>query len=405
MSTFNGPQSRLSGTNLQRAGDLNQRVVLHTIRVHGPITKTDIAHITGLTHPSVTNITNRLQDDGLLAIAGLRRGSRGQPATRLIINPEGAFSVGINIDRDHITMVVVDFSGDVRARLSQEIDFPSPDYVQSYYRKNILRLLLNAGIEARKITGIGVALPDDLGKIDLPGKPAEYAHWNSVVVRDLFASPLDLPVCIENDAAAAAIGEMQFGLGQRYASFFYVLITYALGGGLVIESFYDRGAHGRSGEIGFIMVDDGAGGQVPLQNIVSLAGLSARLSGHGFTRAMLISAEAWTPQMETIIEDWINAAALALVQPLIAVNCLINPEAVLIGGRLPNIIVDRLAQKINLLLRQHGGHVPVIAQMQRAALAADAPAVGAAILLYADMLMPSHMRIDKPVVHAPLKTA
>jgi len=53
----------LSGTNLERAGDHNQRVTLHAIRVNGPITRTDLADITGLTPPAIANITKRLMQD------------------------------------------------------------------------------------------------------------------------------------------------------------------------------------------------------------------------------------------------------------------------------------------------------------------------------------------------------
>ena len=64
------------------------------------------------------------------------------------------------------------------------------------------------------------------------------------------SAALPVPIFVENDAAAAALGEMQFGLGQQYQSFFYILITAALGGGLVIDGHYFRGAAGRSGELG-----------------------------------------------------------------------------------------------------------------------------------------------------------
>jgi predicted NBD/HSP70 family sugar kinase len=56
-------------------------------------------------------------------------------------------------------------------------------------------------------------------------------------VNQLLSSALPVPIFVENDAAAAAMGEMQFGLGQQYQSFFYVLITAALGGGLVMRDF------------------------------------------------------------------------------------------------------------------------------------------------------------------------
>src|SRR5689334_13522832 len=120
-------QSRLSGTNLERAGDHNQRVTLHAIRVNGPITRTDLADITGLTPPAIASITKRLMQDNLIREAGRVHGARGQPPIKLVINPESWFSIGINIDRDHITLVVLDFEGVVRGRASREIGFALPE--------------------------------------------------------------------------------------------------------------------------------------------------------------------------------------------------------------------------------------------------------------------------------------
>src|SRR5215471_15905191 len=116
----------LSGTNLERAGDHNQRVTLHAIRVNGPITRTDLAEITGLTPPAIANITKRLMQDNLIKEAGRVRGARGQPPIKLVINPDSWFSIGVNIDRDHMTLLVLDFQGIVRARVSREIALPCP---------------------------------------------------------------------------------------------------------------------------------------------------------------------------------------------------------------------------------------------------------------------------------------
>src|SRR3954468_8675015 len=84
----------LAGTNLERAGDYNQRVTLQAIRVNGPITRVDLAQITGLTTPAIANITNRLLDENLILEVGKLHGRRGQPAMRLAINPDGSFSIG-----------------------------------------------------------------------------------------------------------------------------------------------------------------------------------------------------------------------------------------------------------------------------------------------------------------------
>ncbi|WP_341207481.1 ROK family transcriptional regulator [uncultured Sphingomonas sp.] len=380
---------RLTGANIEHAGLHNQRVVLHAIRVAGSVTRAEVAAVTGLTTATVTNITNRLLEEGLLGRAGQRRGGRGQPATRLCVNPDGAFAIGVNIDRDHLTMVVVDFEGRSRARISREVAYSSPEDVQSFYREHVNKLLEQGGIAPEALSGIGVARPDDLGAIDLPGRPRDHDRWSKHDVASLFAGPLDLPVTVENDAAAAAIGEMQFGLGQQYASFFYLLITVGLGGGVVVNSLYDRGANGRSGEVGFLMVEGDDGRRVPLQEVLSIAGLARALEAKGLGGKAIHALDLDDPAVAAVTDEWVARAAAALVQPLVAVSCLLNPGAVLVGGRLPVALVERLGQATSALMQRDGGYAPVLAPIRTAALAEDSPAIGAALLAFGHLMLPA----------------
>lgn len=386
---------KLAGSNIEHAGLHNQRVVLHAIRVAGAATRAEIARETGLTPATVSNITNRLLETGFLQPAGQRRGERGQPATRLVVSPTAAFSIGVNIDRDHLTMIAVDFGGTVRARISCEMAFPMPDDVATFYRDNVRRLLRDADIAPDLVSGIGVALPDDLGAVDLPGRPVNYDIWTTLDVAGLFEGPIDVPVIVDNDAAAAAIGEMQFGMGQQHSSFFYLLVTFGLGGGVVVNSLYDHGANGRSGEIGFLTVDDGNAGRTQLQNIVSLAGLSRAFADAGLGSINVRQADMRDPRVEAVAQAWVERAAKALVEPLIAVSCLLDPAVVLIGGRLPIALVGRLAEQANAMLLLHGHHAPALAPVQAATLAEDSPAVGAALLSFGHLMLPANAQASR----------
>lgn len=379
---------RLSGTNLERAADHNQRITLHAIRVSGSLTRIDLANITGLTPPAIANITRRLLAEGLIEEAGRRRGGRGQPPTKLVINRGACHAIGINVDRDHVTVVLVDFAGETLARVSRELSFALPTDVAAFYRDAVGGLIADAGIDPARLVGIGVARPDDLGKIDLPGRPDAYAEWETVDIPQLFAEPLRLPVFVENDAAAAAMGELQLGHGQHHSSFFYILISSALGGGLVIDGAYFRGANGRSGELGFLLGPDRQGGRTQIQNCVSLSGLSHPLAAAGFTVDDMLGARSDDPALLAVIDAWLDRAVDQLIEPLIAINCLINPSAVFVGGRLPAEQVDRLTRRLAERLADVATNVPVLAPVRRAMLAEDAPAVGAAILPFSHFLLP-----------------
>lgn len=392
--------ARLSGTNLERAADHNQRVTLHAIRVCGSLTRVELAGITGLTPPAIANITRRLLQDGLIEEAGQRRGGRGQPPTKLVVRRNACYSIGVNIDRDHITIVLVDFSGRTLARVSEEIAFALPDHVRSLYVRSIEQMLQSADVPASKLVGIGVAVPDDLSLVDLPGRPPEYAAWDGIDMASLFAEPVDLPVFVENDAAAAASGEMQLGLGQKHGSFFYILLSSGLGGGFVVDGVYVRGADGRSGELGFMLATDGKGGREPVQALVSLSGLARHLEAAGHDLAEVMHRTRISPELSACIGAWIEAAAQRLCTPISAICCLINPATVLVGGRLPSRFVEQLAERVNALMQEQAHVLPAIAPVARAALSEDAPAVGAAVLPFSHFLLPKPGALWKTQVAA-----
>lgn len=384
----------LSGANLERVGDHNQRVILQAIRVNGPITRVTLAQITGLTPPAVANITKRLLDDGLIVEAGRVQGARGQPAMNLTINPNGCLSIGVNIDRDHITVVMLDLLGAVRARASKEIEFPLPADVAKFCKAQIHKMLAAWKGEPPRLSGIGVALPDDLGRVDLPHRPENYGVWSTADIGKLMADILPLPVFVENDAAAAALGELQFGHGLRRPSFFYVLVSSGLGGGLVIEGDYFRGAQGRSGEIGFLPVSAPETQARSLQEVVSLSALYAHLEAGGILVERPDQLIDLPPEGEARIEAWIDLSARLLVQPFVGISCLVNPEAIYVGGRLPTALLDRLVAAVNARLAEIVD-VPALARVERAATSADGPAVGAALLPFTAQLLPSRAALMK----------
>ena len=377
----------LSGTNLARASDYNQRIVLQAIRLSGETTRIALAQQTGLTAPTIANITTRLEELELIAHVGRKHGGRGQPALRLAINPEGAFAIGVNIDRDHISLVVLDLAGEVRSRVTREVRFALPDDVVDIVATELEGLLAAGNIERDRILGVGVARPDDLGGIALPHKPTAYGDWSKVVFPALFKEVLPWPVHVDNDAAAAALGEAQGVSGQDRASFFYLLISAGLGGGPVVDGTYYRGARSRSGEIG-LMPDPDAGtlGAV-VQDTVSLSALEERLLRRGRRLGSLDDLLSLDPVMATTVDQWIADATRALTAPLVAVSCLLDPDAIVIGGRLPLPLIERLCARIDASLAQvpMPNRVPVHAGQ----MPAESPAIGVAILPFLDRLLPS----------------
>lgn len=374
---------RLSGTNLERAADHNQRVVLHAIRVHRTVTRVALSNITGLTAPAVANIVRRLTDDGLIVEAGRLRSGRGQPGKVLEINPKARYSFGINIDRDHVSFVLVNFLGEIHAQRHWERAFTLPEDVRQLWLKNVHDMMAEGDVAETALCGIGIAIPDGIDTLPAAIPPRDYAAWNAVDPQRLFEQPFDVPVFLENDAKAAALGEQQFGSGARYSSSLYLLISSGLGGAFLVDGQVMRGANNRSGEIGLIPV----GKDELLQDWVSLAGMDRHLQAHGLALADLFDAPG-DPRFADAIDIWLEKATAKMLPALVATNCLLNPAAILIGSRLPAVVTQRLAQSMQTALRSAFPGLPSYAQIEMAALTGNAAAIGAALLPFIQLYLP-----------------
>lgn len=389
--------SDFRGANSAHAGGHNRWTILQAIRAHDRITRPELVRMTGLTTPTVGSITNQFLKDGLIFKSGRRNGERGQPAAHLSINPGGAFSLGLNIDRDHLTLLAMDFAGAVRARVSREIEFASPDDTSAFLKDALETIAKSKAVPLRRLAGFGVAMPDGLGETHLPGQPPSYAAWSQTNVAALIQKQINLPVFCENDAAAAAMGELYFGKGLHANAFFYVLISAGLGGGLVINRQYYRGAHGRSGEIGFLPLhgksrrragaDETLGDAVLMSDLFKLLG-EAGLAVSSPAELMNLSAPA-----RRAVQTWVGRVAERLHLPLLTIVCGVDPDAVFIGGRLPGFIVDMLCEELNKRLSAAAGLTWPHALVRKAALAEDASAMGAAIL----PLMDTFLQVERPV--------
>lgn len=377
----------LSGTNLERAGDYNLRTVLQVIRLHRETTRIAIANQTGLTPPTIANITGRLTEMGLIRTAGRLHQGRGQPALKIELCPDGAFGIGLTIDRDHLAIAILDLAGAVRARATQEIGFASPDGVLAFIRDTLDTALAEGGVDRTRVVGVGVAMPDGVDR-SLPNQTQGYDAWVGVDLETLLTPLLPWPIHRDNDAAAAALGEAQYDQDFECPSFFYLLITAGLGGGLIIDRNYHRGAHRRSGEIG-LMPDPTAGrpGAV-VQDTVSIAGLQVRLAAAGYTlESPETLGERDDPGLAAVLDQWVVDSIASLTQPFVAVTTLFDPHAILIGGRLPPEILRRLAEGLDQAIA--GIELPARPVIRPAHTAQDAPSIGAAMLPFMDRLLPS----------------
>lgn len=114
--------------NLPALRSHNAALVLDLLRVAGArgISRLELAERTGLTPQAVSKITARLRAEGLVAGAGHRASTGGKPRTVLRLVPDAGYAVGLHLDRDGLTAVLVDLSGAVAGSRTAPLDLGAP---------------------------------------------------------------------------------------------------------------------------------------------------------------------------------------------------------------------------------------------------------------------------------------
>ncbi len=342
------------GSNSALVGDFNARVVLAALRRSGPASKADLARLVGLTGNATGMIARKLEGEGLVRAIGKRRGERGQPATMLEVNPEGALSIGIRIDRTLIEAVLVDLQGGLLDRAATRM-LPEPRDAVSWLAGTVAAMLARLSQAMRqRLTGIGVAMPYNLeswlAELDLPAD--RFLRWDGFDIAPALAAATGLKVVVENDGSAAAVGELVYGAGRAINDFLYLFIGPALGGGVVLGGDYLRGARGNAGDIGMVPVGPSGLASASGRPTILLARASVialvRHLRHGGVDGDLADAIARRPDL---FAEWVEDAVAALAWPVLTGAHLLDVPDIILGGDLPAPALEELATRLALAMQ------------------------------------------------------
>ncbi|SEE17936.1 ROK family transcriptional regulator [Ruania alba] len=274
------------GTNLPRVADYNKMLVLDLIRRSAGISRVELVQHTGLTAQTMSNICRRLSDAGLIKESGRIYAGAGAPRTIFEVEPGGLYALGLHIDPAWLTSVVLNLAGEVvgTVRIPTPAS-PDPTSVLDAIEAMIRSLIADSGIPADRLAGLGVGTP---GPIDVRtgavvGAPY-LVGWERVPLRTDLERRLDLPVTIDKDSTAVAVGEMWNAEdGPRNMAFVY--IGTGIAAGLVLDGEVMRGS---SGNIGHMNADPNGpicfcGGRGCLESTI----LPRNLVGEGTVRGVL----------------------------------------------------------------------------------------------------------------------
>ena len=164
------------------------------------------------------------------------------------------YAIGVDLGGTNVKVGIVSQEGKIVKKLSLET-FANigPDEVIAQIKKAVEQILTGNKL---KIRGIGVGSPGIVSpKKGTVENPPNFSGWNKINLGKILNKEFDINIHVENDANAAAIGEMIFGAGKKLDSFVMITLGTGVGGGIIFKGKLFRGEFGAAGEIGHMSVD------------------------------------------------------------------------------------------------------------------------------------------------------
>ena len=380
------------GSNSSGLRRYNERAVLTALRKMESASKSDLARASNLTPQAITRIVDYLENTGLVAKGGRRLGKIGQPSTMYVINPKGAYSIGVKVGRQDIELLLMDFGGSILEKLWHKFEYPEPDFLLQKIEEGVAHLVSALRPEAvRKLMGVGVAMPWFMGAwTKEPFMKKEIARkWNEINFADELAKVVDYPVFIENDCSAAAVAELQFGAGSQISNFLYVFIGTFIGGGLVLHDNIETGVHGNACSLGAMPVPrseldttpEYEGAYEMLLDRASLFCLIRHLNEHEIKINDINALDSIMDEARPFIQEWLEDCADALVYVFMSAIGVLDFESIVIDAHLPRFLLNELVEIVSRRIQQIAPHPgSFIPEILPGKVGVDAIAVGGAIL-------------------------
>src|SRR5690348_2865080 len=235
---------------------MNDRAALDLLLEHGPLSRTRIGKLTGLSKPTASQLLARLEAAGLVLATGTTEGRPGPNAQLYEVNPAAGYAAGLDVTPERILAAVADVTG--RTVGSYELPTPGRRPAQPVVRQ--VTDALDGAVKAaglarddvhRLVIGTPGAFDPNTGRLryasHLPG-------WHSPTILGELAAALPMPVEYENDVNLVAVAEQRLGAARGHRDFVLLWNEGGLGAALVLGGRLHRGWTGGAGEVGFLPV-------------------------------------------------------------------------------------------------------------------------------------------------------
>jgi predicted NBD/HSP70 family sugar kinase len=351
-------QSRPSAEARGRPGtpsllrELNDRAALDLLLRGGTLTRSQISEHTGVSKVTVSQMLARLEERGLVTVAGEQAGNRGPNAALYSVVPSSAYVAGLYMDLDLVSAAVADVTGRRVAEVS--VDPNGADDPVELVRGVIERACASAGVDLARLSTLVIGSP---GVVDPqtgdPQLAVNLPAWHEGAL-DALRDVLHKPVMIENDVNLAAMAERAAGAAAGADDFVLVWMGVGLGLATMLGGRLHRGTTGAAGEIGYLPVH-GAPLHTDIRHPASggfqwlVGGTAVRelATRHGFgasTAAEAVQAAVSSPSPPS--SAFLDELAQRVAVGVASVCVVLDPGLVVLGGEVGRAGGTALAARV-----------------------------------------------------------
>ncbi|MER6769109.1 ROK family transcriptional regulator [Streptomyces bacillaris] len=328
---------------------MNDRAALDLLLEHGPLSRTRIGKLTGLSKPTASQLLARLEAAGLVVATGTSEGRPGPSAQLYTVNARAAHVAGLDVNSRRIMAAVADVTGSVVGEFELATPGRRADSVVRQVSDALDGAVKEAGLVRADIHRIVIGTP---GAFDPGTGRLRYAShlpgWHSPTLLDELAAALPMPVEYENDVNLVAVAEQRLGAARGHEDFVLLWNEEGLGAALVINGRLHRGFTGGAGEVGFLpvpgtplvrqVVKANSGGFQELagaQAVPRLAralGIDTPQQPHAKAAAELLSRAAEAYERDEALTELLGQYAHRLATGLASVTAVLDPGLIVLSG-------------------------------------------------------------------------
>ena len=357
----------------RRTATANERVLLDLLSRKGPASRADLARLTGLAPHSITRLVEPLRARRLITEGAPVPQGRGKPSAALSLVGSAAFAIGVSVMTDAVSLVLLDLAGTTAAPRTERLLDSRMEPACRQIGRLIDAAVADAGWDRAALVGVGVGVTGYfIGDGARLNPPRLLDPWALVPLDTILADALGAKVWVDNDGNVAAVGEAALGHGRTTNDFAYLYFSAGFGGGVVAGGRHLRGRHGNAGEFASILPLDWP--QPNLETLRSSFGDAG--SAYPDIGTMIEHFDSHHPAVDRWLDD--VTPSLNLVASAIAAT--LDPGMIVLGGRVPPALAQRIAERIAVTNPQRRGFHRPVPRIVPSAMNGDATAIGAATL-------------------------